>query len=191
MGAWAYWPLTCFSLWWSIIWKRKNVNISNLFRGEKGVNFFPIVKDLVLCTERMHIATIEIFTWCFKSKMVHMGHPFNSNAPWPNFRWSVQTGPRTRFMEAIRRYEIKYHVSGPRRPNENPAEQSIHEIKKRWYRIMLKKKVPPRLWDYGFTWVCETENICANFSKHAHGWTPLEIITGETPDISEYLDFEF
>ncbi|KAI2501831.1 hypothetical protein MHU86_12596 [Fragilaria crotonensis] len=43
---------------------------------------------------------------------------------------SVQTGPKTRFMDAIRRYEIKYHVSGPRRPNENPAEQSIHEIKK-------------------------------------------------------------
>ena len=56
---------------------------------------------------------------------------------------------------------------------------------------MLKKKVPPRLWDFGFTWVCETENICANFSKHAQGRTPLEIITGETPDISEYLDFEF
>ncbi|KAI2505807.1 Reverse transcriptase (RNA-dependent DNA polymerase) [Fragilaria crotonensis] len=78
---------------------------------------------------------------------------------------SVQTGPKTRFMDAIRRYEIKYHVSGPRRPNENPAEQSIHEIKKRWYRIMLKKKVPPRLWDYGFVWVCETENLCANFSN--------------------------
>ncbi len=97
-------------------------------------------------------------------------------------------------MDAIQRYEIKDHISGPRRPkrpNENPAEQSIHEIKKHWYRIMLKKKVPPRLWDYGFTWVCKTENICANFSKHAHGLTPLEIITGETPDISEYLDFEF
>lgn len=41
---------------------------------------------------------------------------------------SVQTGPKTRFMDAIRRYEIKYHVSGPRRPNENPAEQVIHEL---------------------------------------------------------------
>ncbi|KAI2501830.1 Reverse transcriptase (RNA-dependent DNA polymerase) [Fragilaria crotonensis] len=29
------------------------------------------------------------------------------------------------------------------------------------------------------------------FSKYAEGRTPLEIITGETPDISEYLDFEF
>jgi hypothetical protein len=42
---------------------------------------------------------------------------------------SVQTGPKTRFMDAIRRYEIKYHVSGPRRPNENPAEHGIHEVK--------------------------------------------------------------
>ncbi|KAI2502013.1 Reverse transcriptase (RNA-dependent DNA polymerase) [Fragilaria crotonensis] len=104
---------------------------------------------------------------------------------------SVQTGPKTRFMDAIRRYEIKYHVSGPRRPNENPAEQGIHEIKKRWYRLMLKKKVPPRLWDYGFAWVCETDNVCANMSKYAEGRTPLEIITGDTPDISEYVDFDF
>jgi hypothetical protein len=104
---------------------------------------------------------------------------------------SVQTGPKTRFMDAIRRYEIKYHVSGPRRPNENPAEQGIHDLKKRWYRLMLKKKVPPRLWDYGFTWVCETDNICSNMSKYAEGRTPLEIITGDTPDISEYMDFDF
>ena len=104
---------------------------------------------------------------------------------------SVQTGPKTRFMDAIRRYEIKYHVSGPRRPNENPAEQGIHELKKRWYRLMLKKKVPYRLWDYGFAWVCETDNVCANMSKYAEGRTPLEIITGETPDISEYIDFDF
>lgn len=46
---------------------------------------------------------------------------------------SVHTGTETRFMDAILRYEIKHHVSGPRRPYENPAEQSIHEVKKRWY----------------------------------------------------------
>jgi hypothetical protein len=41
---------------------------------------------------------------------------------------SVHTGPKTRFVDAIRRYEIKYHVSGPRRPNKNPAEQGIHKL---------------------------------------------------------------
>lgn len=53
---------------------------------------------------------------------------------------------------------------------------------------MLKNKVPPRLWDYGVVWVCEVENICANLSRYADGHTPLEIIAGETPDISEYVE---
>jgi hypothetical protein len=30
-----------------------------------------------------------------------------------------------------------------------------------------------------------------NLSKYADGRTPMEIITGDTPDISEYLDFDF
>ena len=40
---------------------------------------------------------------------------------------------------------------------------------------MLKKKVPARL--------------C--LSKYANGRTPLEINTGDTPNMPEYLDFEF
>ena len=44
---------------------------------------------------------------------------------------SVQNRPKTLFMDAISCYEIKYHVSGRRRPNENPAEQGFHELKKR------------------------------------------------------------
>lgn len=95
-------------------------------------------------------------------------------------------------MQAIRKYEIKYHVLGPRRPNENPAKQAIHEVKKGWYCIVLKKNVPLRLWDYGFIWVCEIDNVCANLSNYADGHTPIEIITGETPNISKYLlDFKF
>ena len=39
--------------------------------------------------------------------------------------------------------------------------------------------------------ICETENVCANLSRHSNGRTPLEIITGEPPDITEYLDFDF
>ena len=104
---------------------------------------------------------------------------------------SAQVGRNTLFMQTLRQHSIKYHVSSPRRPNENPAEGSIREIKKRWYRIMMKKKVPPRLWDYGIVWTCETANLTVSSSRYADGRTPLEIITGETPDISEYLDFGF
>ena len=91
----------------------------------------------------------------------------------------------------IRKHEIKYHISSHRRPNENPGESSIREIKKRWYRIMRKKGVPPRIWDFGLVWICKTGNITVLSSRYASGRTPLEIITGETPDISKYIDFGF
>ena len=104
---------------------------------------------------------------------------------------AVQAGNNTLFMKTLRKYEIQYHISSPRRPNENPSEQAIHGIKYRWYRVMSKKQVPRRLWDFGFIWVCETGNISVSSSKYAAGRTPVEIITGETPDISEYTDFGF
>jgi hypothetical protein len=102
---------------------------------------------------------------------------------------AVQVGSGTRFKDNLQRAEIKHHVSAPRRPNENPAEGSIREVKKRWYRMMTKKNVPKRLWDYGISWVCETGNVIANSSRYTDQLTPLEIITGETPDITEYLNF--
>lgn len=101
----------------------------------------------------------------------------------------AQVGEHTLFSKTIREYEIKYHVSQPRRPNENPAEGCIRELKKRWYRIMMKRKVPRRLWDFIFVWISETGNLSVSSSHYAKGRTSLEIITGETPDISEYLDF--
>ena len=102
-----------------------------------------------------------------------------------------QVGQGSLFMKNVRKYGIQYHVSSPRRPEQNPAEGGIREIKRRWYRIMTKKDVPRRLWDFGLNWVCETGNITVSSSRYADGRTPIEIITGETPDISEYLDFSF
>ena len=56
---------------------------------------------------------------------------------------------------------------------------------------MHKKRVPERLHNYATSWVCETGNVTVSSSRYAKGRTPLEIITGETPDITEYLDFGF
>ena len=104
---------------------------------------------------------------------------------------AVQAGSKTEFMSTLRRNSIKYHISAPYSPNENPAEGAIRELKRRYYRVMQKKNVPKRLWDFCIKWVCETGNVTVNSSRYAQGRTPLEIITGETPDISEYLDFGF
>ena len=56
---------------------------------------------------------------------------------------------------------------------------------------MFKNKVPERLWDYGIVWISKTGNLSVSSSRYASRRNPLEYITGETPDISEYLDFTF
>ena len=95
----------------------------------------------------------------------------------------AQVGKNTKFMKTIKEYEIDYHVSAPRQPNENPSEGQIRELKRRWYRIMTKRNVPDRLWDFGLIWVCKTGNITASSSKYAGGRTSFELITCETPNI--------
>jgi hypothetical protein len=102
-----------------------------------------------------------------------------------------QVGPKTEFMKNVRGYGIDYHCTEPHRPQQNRAETVIREVKKRWFRQMVKRNVPKRLWDYGIVWACEIMSLTSNTTFNLDGRTPLEQITGETPDISEYLDFGF
>ena len=104
---------------------------------------------------------------------------------------AVQVGSKTTFQQTLRRYEIKHHVSGPRRPNENPSEAAIRDLKTGWYRIKTKMNVPERLWCFGVEYIAETQCLTVNSSRYSQHRTPIEIVTGETPDISEYLDFGF
>ena len=102
-----------------------------------------------------------------------------------------QTGKRTTFRELVRKHAIDLQVTEPYRHNQSKVEGVIREIRKRWFRVMHKQRVPRRLWDYGIRWVCETMQRTARMSGDLDGRTSLERLTGETPDISEYLDFTF
>ena len=54
-----------------------------------------------------------------------------------------------------------------------------------------QKSVPQRLWDYGLQWVCDIQVRTSNSARDLDGKCPLERVTRETVDISEYLDFGF
>ena len=56
---------------------------------------------------------------------------------------------------------------------------------------MIRHRVPERLWDYGYRWVSDVMNLTHTSAGSLTGTIPLEEVTGETPDISEYLDFGF
>ena len=102
-----------------------------------------------------------------------------------------QCGKKTEFVKNKRKYAIGYHITEPNRPNHNFAEGVIREVRKKWFRIMVRRKVPQRLWDYGLRWVCEIQNRMSNTPRGLDGKCPLERVTGESIDISEYLDFGF
>ena len=102
-----------------------------------------------------------------------------------------QTKRWTTFMEQVRKHHIDLHTTEPGRYNQSKVEGVIRELRKNWFRTMHRKRVPKRLWDYGLKWVSE---VCVRTSSDAtnlKGRTPLERITGDTVDISEYLDFGF
>jgi hypothetical protein len=97
-------------------------------------------------------------------------------------------GPGTEFMKEANCLKVRMRRSEVGRSNQNhAAEREIGELKKRWRSRMLKKKVPTRLWDYGLVYESNILNRIPRGSQHRTG---LEVVTGETPDISEWINFE-
>jgi hypothetical protein len=102
-----------------------------------------------------------------------------------------QNGKNTEFMKQIRKNDIDYHTIEPERHNQNPAEGVIREIRRKWLRTMVRKRVPRKFWDYGARWTTEIMQRTYTRAGRLDASIPLEDVTGETVDISEYLDFGF
>jgi len=60
-----------------------------------------------------------------------------------------QNGKNTDFMHQIKRHDIKYHTTEANLHNQNPCKGVIRVLRKMWYRVMVRKRVPRVLWDYG------------------------------------------
>ena len=102
-----------------------------------------------------------------------------------------QSQPGTDFQRCIRKHGMKTKVSEPHRPNQNPAEGVIRELRKKWYRTMFRTNCPRRLWCFGLRYIAQIMQRTASNSGRLEGRTPFETLMGETPDISEYMDFGY
>jgi hypothetical protein len=49
----------------------------------------------------------------------------------------------------------------------------IRALRRRWFCIVRQKKVPLRLWDFGYRWCCEIMNHSSNSVYSLEGRTPL------------------
>jgi hypothetical protein len=99
-----------------------------------------------------------------------------------------QTGAKSEFQKALRKYHVVPWQTEPYSPWQNRAEDQIREVRRRWKLLRQRKKVPVRLWDYAMVHITKLLNLTA---RGDNGRTGQEEVTGETPDISEYVDFDF
>lgn len=100
-----------------------------------------------------------------------------------------QSGRNTEFQMTLRKNDITPVLTQAHRPNQNPAETVIRELRKRWYRAIFRTNCPKALWNYGLPHFARLMQVTATNAADLDGKTPLEALTGETPDISQYLDF--
>jgi hypothetical protein len=85
--------------------------------------------------------------------------------------------------------QIRLFTMESGRHNQNhAAELEIMHLGKRWRLRMDRKQVPARLWDFGLV---HEGALLTCISRGHDGRTGYEEVTGNTPDISEWLDFEF
>ena len=100
---------------------------------------------------------------------------------------SAMIGHATDFAKRARFLRIKMRSIEPHHSRQNKGERVIGELRRRWRDKRRKKNMPRRLWDYALVWCAE---VFSRTYNHKTGRTGLERLLGDTPDISEYLDFD-
>jgi hypothetical protein len=93
------------------------------------------------------------------------------------------------WKKLAREYHIKQTVTEPYSPWQNKAEREFGKIRTLTRNFMDTHHVPARLWDYAQGHAVEVHNHTA---RKALNWlTPLECETGDTPDCSHLLYFDY
>ena len=95
-----------------------------------------------------------------------------------------QNGRNTKFTKQVRKHDIQLHVIDPERHNQNSGESVIRELRRKWFRVMIRKWVPRKFWDYGVRWVAEIMQRTSTKAGGLEGRCPIEPVSGETTDIS-------
>ena len=92
--------------------------------------------------------------------------------------------------ERVRKKSLfQQRTTEPHSPWQNRAEREIQELKRHFRRIMHRAKCPEQFWDYSIDY---TLQIRERMSRHlTNERTPIEKLTGITPDVSEYLHIDY
>lgn len=112
--------------------------------------------------------------------------------------WMITDGAReqgggrnTAWRGSLRTYHIKQTYTEPHSPWQNRAEGEIREIKREIRKKTRDKNSPKRLWNYLGDLVVKRRRLTASTVPSMRGRTPHEQVLGWTPDITNYIQFEW
>jgi len=74
---------------------------------------------------------------------------------------------------------------------QNLCESEIREVKRSTYRFLRRTNTPKRLWCYCAEWYAGVRRLTALDIHSLKGRVPEERRVGDTPDISEYAQFDW
>ena len=100
-------------------------------------------------------------------------------------------GRRTPFFKRARKEGIDLTAIEPERSDENYRETLVRMAKLGSARAMAKKRVPIRLWCYALEHFSDLHSLKVSGMYRNKGRTGYEMVYGSTPDISEYVEFQF
>ena len=93
------------------------------------------------------------------------------------------------WRETLRTFHTRGGTTEPRHQNQNFAERNVQIVKEMSHRVMDQTGPPTRLWCFVVDYVMDVWNHLANQNN---SWrTPIEKLTGHTPDISKFRLFSF
>ena len=95
------------------------------------------------------------------------------------------------WQKTCKEHSIAMSNTEPHSPFQNRAEAGIGELKRHVNRFMARTNAPKKLWDFCATYTADLRNRLALPLFQLHGRTPIEALTGNTPDISEFLEFDW
>jgi hypothetical protein len=118
---------------------------------------------------------------------------FIHDAGIPQMLVSDNSGEQTfsDFGDTCVKYQINRKFTIPHSPWSNLAEASIREIKVGIRKAMRRRRSPKRTWCYCGEWVTAIRRLTALNMPQLEGRVPEEAISGHTPDISPYAQFDW
>ena len=105
-------------------------------------------------------------------------------------RASELVGRATLFLKLARKRHINLKYAEPERVNQiHKVDIEMRKLKKRCRNKMIHKNAPKRVWDFARVHIAKLLQFVPR--PTLNNCTGYEEVTGQTPDISEFLDFHF